>query len=123
MTYRVFTYGTLMKGQRNHFYVADSTYLGDAILEGYGLYDTGYDYPAAVAMADSRVYGEVYEVNEETKARMDCLEDVGFEYDCIPVNVRFADHHEEALFYVYLQDVSGMKQCVLTGKWTGVSRL
>ena len=42
--YKVFTYGTLMKGQRNHFYVADSTYLGDAILEGYGLYDTGYEF-------------------------------------------------------------------------------
>ena len=115
--YKVFTYGTLMKGQRNHFYVEDSRYLGDAILDGYGLYDTGYAYPAAVAMEDSRVYGEVYEVDEEAKERMDRLESVGYEYDCIEVTVHFKDHDEKVLFYVYLRDVSGMELCRLSDKW------
>ena len=115
--YKVFTYGTLMKGQRNHFYVEDSVYLGDAVLDDYGLYDTGYGYPAAVRMADYKVYGEVYEVDEDTKAAMDLLEDVGSLYDCVTVTVHFEDHDEEALFYVYLRDTSGMELRNLDDKW------
>ena len=120
--YKVFTYGTLMKDQRNHFYVEDSVYLGDAVLDGYGLYDTGYGYPAAVMMPDSKVYGEVYEVDDETKAAMDILEGVGSLYDCIQVAVRFDDHDEDVLFYVYLRDTTGMEPCRLSGKWNGSQR-
>ncbi len=118
MMYKVFTYGTLMQGRRNHFYVESSSYLGDATLDDYGLYDTGYGYPAAVAIPGSKVYGEVYEVDEVSKVRMDRLEDVGILYDCIDVTVHFEDHDEEVLFYVYLQDCSGMERYESTGKWT-----
>ena len=108
-----------MQGQRNHFYVGDSRYLGDAVLDGYGLFDTGYGYPAAVEMRDSRVYGEVYEVDEKTKTAMDILEGVGSLYDCITVTVRFKDHDEDVLFYVYLRDTSGMEPYRSSGKWEG----
>ena len=117
--YKVFTYGTLMKGQRNHFYVENSTYLGDAVLDGYGLYDTGYGYPAAVMLPDSRVYGEIYEVDGETKAVMDILEDVGSLYDCVNATAHLDGRDEDVLFYVYLRDTSGMELCHLTGKWKG----
>ena len=117
--YKVFTYGTLMQDQRNHFYVEDSTYLGDAVLDGYGLYDTGYGYPAAVRMQDHKVYGEVYEVDEATKEAMDVLEDVGHLYDCKTVSVTMNGHKEEVLFYEYLQDTVEMEVCELSGKWQG----
>lgn len=117
MTYKVFTYGTLMKGQRNHFYLADSEYLGEATLDGYVLYDTGYGYPAAVARQGSKIHGELYEVDEKTKASMDRLESVGYLYDCKAVAVVRDDHEEEVLFYVYLQDVSEMEVWELPGKW------
>ncbi len=70
-----------------------------------------------MAIEDSRVYGEVYEVDEEAKERMDRLESVGYEYDCIEVTVHFKDHEEKVLFYVYLRDVSGMELCRLSDKW------
>ena len=42
MNYRVFTYGTLMKGRSNHHYVKDEQYLYDGVLYGYGLKETPY---------------------------------------------------------------------------------
>ena len=117
--YKVFTYGTLMNGQRNHHYVEDSTYLGDAVLEGYGLYDTGCGYPAAVMMQNRKVCGEVYEVDEAAKNAMDVLEDVGCLYDCKTVSVTMNGQKEEVLFYEYLQDTVEMEICDLSGKWQG----
>ena len=67
MNYRVFTYGTLMKGRSNHHYVKDEQYLYDGVLYGYGLKETPYAYPAAIPMEGFKVYGEIYEVDEKTK--------------------------------------------------------
>ncbi len=35
----VFVYGTLMKGNRNHFYLKNDVFLGNAVLDNYGLYN------------------------------------------------------------------------------------
>ena len=120
MKYKVFTYGTLMKGQCNHHYVKDEDYRKDAVLCGYGLKETGCGYPAAIPMEGFKVYGEIYEVDEETKANMDILEDVGFLYDCNVVSVETKDDEEEVLFYEYIEDTSHMKTRKPFGKWNTV---
>jgi len=62
---KLFVYGTLKKGEYNHKCLENSTYVDDAMLEGYTLYDTGYGYPAAVEKKSSRIMGEVYELSKE----------------------------------------------------------
>ena len=120
MKYKVFTYGTLMKGQCNHHFVRDEDYRKDAVLYGYGLKETGHHYPAAVPMEGFRVYGEIYEVDEQTKAGMDILEDVGYLYDCNTVTMETRDGEEEVLFYEYIKDTSHMKTRKPEGKWNDV---
>ena len=120
MNYTVFTYGTLMKDQRNHYYLADSRFLCDAILDGYGLFDTPYDYPAAVKMDDHTVYGELYEVDEKTKEMMDELEEVGNLYDCTEVIVKSESGNKKALFYEYLKPTEGLKPYTQKSKWISI---
>ena len=108
MNYRVFTYGTLMKGRSNHHYVKDEQYLYDGVLYGYGLKETPYAYPAAIPMEGFKVYGEIYEVDEKTKKEMDELEDVGVLYDCKEVEVETENGSEKVLFYEYMEDHSLM---------------
>ena len=116
MTYRLFTYGTLMKGEANHHYLSDDQFLYEAILKDYGLKEVGR-YPAAVRMKDHQVFGEVYEVDEQTKGRIDVLEDVGVEYACRKVTVETDQGSEEVLFYEYLPDHSRLKLSSIKGKW------
>ena len=117
--YKIFTYGTLMQGQRNHSYVKGCAFLGDAVLDDYGLYDTGRGYPAAVPMQGHQVYGEVYEADEMAKKAMDVLEGTGYLYDCKTVTVTMDGQETEVLFYEYLQDTAEMEVCELSGKWQG----
>ncbi len=117
MNCKVFTYGTLMKGQSNHHYVRHCKYLGDAVLDDYGLKEVGY-YPAAIPMEGFKVYGEIYEVDGKTKAEMDELEDVGVEYDCNTVIVHSKELGDiEVLFYEYIKDTSDMETRKSDGKW------
>lgn len=107
-----------MKGQVNHHYVDDTMYLCDAVLNDYGLKEVG-SYPAAIPMKNYKVYGEVYEVDEKTKAGMDDLEGIGWLYDCRTVTVHTdSDDDIEVLFYEYLLDTSSMKTRLPFGKWS-----
>ena len=117
MKYTVFTYGTLMKGQRNHHYVESSQYICGAILYDYSLFDTPYDYPAAVKAEGHKVYGEVYEVDDRTKEQMDELEEVGILYDCSEVMVETENGKMKAFFYEYLKSTERMKPYIRKGKW------
>lgn len=69
----IFTYGTLMKGQRNHNYLRDESYLGDSILKDYGLLELR-GFPGAIPSEGKSVYGELYFVNNEEKKSIDHLE-------------------------------------------------
>lgn len=117
MEYRVFVYGTLMKGRSNHHYLKDSTYLYDAVLDDYILYDTGFHYPAAVPMKGNSIIGEVYVIDEKTRQECDELEEEGILYACKKVTVLSGDLKEEVLFYEYIEDVSSMKLYTQEGKW------
>lgn len=64
--YKVFVYGTLMKGLRNSHFLKHGKYLGEAVLDGAELYDLPYGFPALKRAEDNVVAGEVYEVDDLT---------------------------------------------------------
>jgi gamma-glutamylaminecyclotransferase len=71
---RVFVYGTLLAGERNHHLLEGALLVAEAKTgAGFTLYDFG-PYPGMVACGDHAVLGEVYEVDEPALARMDRLE-------------------------------------------------
>ncbi|MGG4032880.1 gamma-glutamylcyclotransferase [Paenibacillus cisolokensis] len=73
-THLLFVYGTLRLGESNHGLLEGSRCaVPEACIEG-TLVDTGYGYPA-VRQGTGRVYGEIYEIDEETLRRIDALED------------------------------------------------
>jgi gamma-glutamylaminecyclotransferase len=71
----VFVYGTLKRGCPNHFFLDQARLLGVArTVERYALYED--EYPRLYKGEQvSRIQGEVYEIDEETLARLDRLED------------------------------------------------
>ena len=122
MKYRVFTYGTLMTNERNHGCIKDGIYIKDAVLIDYCLYETPYNYPAAKYKKGFRVYGQIYEVDDNTKKILDDLEQVGVLYSCNKGIVVSEDGEEEVYFYEYLKDTSAMPIRLPYGKWTSVKR-
>lgn len=106
----VFVYGTLMKGQSNHHrYLANSSYIGDATLSSYDIYDLGH-YPGIVE-GEGRVYGELYEINSDDLKQMDILEDEGDLYLRKLVQVSL-DNGEcrDAWCYIYHHSIDGHPQ-------------
>ncbi len=69
------------------------------------LYDTGRGYPALIESDEGKVYGELYEVNEQLLERIDILE--GFRegrdknlYDRIVQTIESKNGNYEAITYV-----------------------
>ncbi|GLV48067.1 gamma-glutamylcyclotransferase [Thermus sp. LT1-2-5] len=110
---RVFVYGTLKRGERNHARVAGKL-LGvvPGYVEGFRLYHLPegegrpYAYPAMVP-GEGRVYGEVLLLPEEALSLLDALEEEGEEYRRVRVLVHTAEGPLEAWAYLYLQDLQG----------------
>jgi gamma-L-glutamyl-butirosin B gamma-L-glutamyl cyclotransferase len=72
--HKLFVYGTLRKGEPNHGLLGTSRCLfPQARVKGV-LVDTGCGFPA-MREGDGDVLGEIYEVDDETLARTDDLED------------------------------------------------
>jgi len=73
----MFVYGTLLRGERWHSYLAGARFLGAvATAPAYSLYDMGaVDYPALVAQGATSVAGELYEVSAAIVAALDELEE------------------------------------------------
>lgn len=104
-TYKVFVYGTLLRGESNHgAFLSGSRFVCHAELPGYGLYNVE-DYPGAVPEESKRVKGEVYEVDQATLRRLDWLEDEGDLYTRREVTVETAEGPMEVLVYVWNGEV------------------
>ena len=72
---KVFIYGSLLEGCRNHFVIASARKLGTAETNPeYDLVDLG-EYPALVAGGQTSVKGVVYEVDADLLAVLDEFED------------------------------------------------
>ena len=98
---RLFVYGTLMKGQRAHDLLGNSKYLGKATLKGYRKMDLIY-YPGIVKDKNSIVEGEVYEVDEHTKQRVDVYEGEGYLFKCVDVEIELVGSTMHAKVYEYI---------------------
>jgi gamma-glutamylcyclotransferase (GGCT)/AIG2-like uncharacterized protein YtfP len=81
MTHRVFVYGTLKSGFRNHHLLKGGEFFGGAAtVPTYQMIENGFP----VIMQDPEgkpVAGEIYSVDDETLARLDQLEREGSSYD------------------------------------------
>jgi gamma-glutamylcyclotransferase (GGCT)/AIG2-like uncharacterized protein YtfP len=64
----LFTYGTLMRGQRNHWRLFDSPYLGRATVMGELFQFPLFDFPILRRHPNHLVHGELYEVSRKTLA-------------------------------------------------------
>lgn len=70
-----FTYGTLMKGERNHTLLKDKvTFITTATVKG-SIFHLPYGYPAYLDDSkENKVFGEVYEINTQVLEALDNLE-------------------------------------------------
>ena len=64
-----------MKGESNHDYLENASFLVKTTIEGYDMYDMGW-YPAIIH-GDSIIVGELYQVPKEDMASIDMLEGEG----------------------------------------------
>jgi gamma-glutamylaminecyclotransferase len=81
ITHRVFVYGTLKSGFWNHYLLKGREFIGAAATSPtYKMIDNGFP----VIMPDPQgkpLAGEIYNVDDETLARLDQLEREGSSYD------------------------------------------
>ena len=71
---RVFVYGTLRRGDYNHYILKESTFLGTANTEPrFTLVNLGV-FPAMINKGNTSIRGEVYEVDDSTLRTLDSLE-------------------------------------------------
>ena len=115
---RVFVYGTLKRGGRNHRYLADQQFLGEArTVPGFTLYSLG-DYPGMVRSSriDHDVTGEVWAVSADCLAGLDELEGVNeglYERVAISLLPPFVAPSVET--YLYLRSIEGRR--ALGAEW------
>ena len=113
--FRLFVYGTLMRGGCRHHLLAGQRLLGEASTRpGYALYHLG-DYPGMVACPDGGVvWGELYAVEQRLLPRLD-QEEGSPSWFCLgPVEV--ADGGE-AWTYYFRQGTAGRPLCA-GGRWS-----
>ena len=116
---RVFVYGTLKRGGRNHAFLAGQQFLGEARTPpGFTLYSFG-KYPGMVREAGDTagVTGEAWAVDAACLRQLDELEglDEGL-YERVTINLAppFADEPVET--YLYLRSLAGRP--VIGSTWT-----
>ncbi|MGG0233286.1 gamma-glutamylcyclotransferase family protein [Bacillus tropicus] len=117
----VFVYGTLRKEQTNAYYMQGAICIADKAWTYGKLFDTNEGYPAMTYSSEEKVYGEVYEVNDEILHKLDELEEYTGNaetdlYDRITQTVYAPDREIEA--YVYIaQDKKMILKVIDSGDW------
>lgn len=103
---KLFVYGTLMFDQSNHGLLSQANVLGDAVAEGFELYDTGFGYPAAKHSEKDSIEGELYTIDYDLLKNIDILESNGNLYtrEFTIVKDKTGKSHL-AIIYVYNKDV------------------
>ena len=91
--HRVFVYGTLKRGIHNHRLLEGSDYIGEAYtIDTFRMYTTGFPVIFHSEEPDAKaVFGEVYDVDDDTLKRLDQLEAEGSMYNREKVNVICVD--------------------------------
>jgi gamma-glutamylaminecyclotransferase len=110
--YRLFVYGTLKRGCRNHARLRRQTYLGEAATgPEYALFAAG-GFPGMVRAGEQgcAVRGELWEVDAPTLAQLDDFEDNGSLFRREEIAVLTADgRRQTAWAYLYLGEVAGRR--------------
>lgn len=107
---KIFVYGTLKSGFSNHILLEElgAKFIGKAIVQGFTLHDLVY-YPAAVMTDnDSKISGEVYEI--EDISMLDHLEDYPEMYDRMQVITQYG------WVWIYYQDAPNGR-IIPNGAW------
>jgi len=112
--YRIFVYGTLMRGERAQAYLANAKFVGEYRLKDYALYNLGR-YPGIRPMAGGTVYGEVYEITADMLPEMDRYEGEGSLYHRGPVIVQNDSGEIGAQAYVYAHEIRNGR--IENGNW------
>jgi gamma-glutamylcyclotransferase (GGCT)/AIG2-like uncharacterized protein YtfP len=108
----VFVYGTLRRGQRNHYMLRSSPFLGMHVTEPcYTMLDLG-SYPAVVRGGHCAITGELYRVTPPTLATLDELEDYPDRYDRAVITTEQGD----TWIYLY-QHRTGSERVIVCGDW------
>ena len=100
----VFTYGTLLKGERNHHLIDDNDYVCDATVNGFIMFNLGR-YPG-IYHGNGTILGEIYLVDDITLNKLDELEEEGSLYIREIVKAKSLDKEYEVYIYVYNKEVS-----------------
>jgi gamma-glutamylcyclotransferase (GGCT)/AIG2-like uncharacterized protein YtfP len=110
-THRVFVYGTLRRGHRNHFLLETSSFTGEAAtLRPYWMITTGAfpvvldAVPADFGLPPLAIAGEIYHVDDATLEQLDRLEDKGRAYDRKVTDVYEGGRKVEAYIYIGVTD-------------------
>lgn len=103
--HKVFVYGTLMKGHKNHMALFGSKcILKKAVLENFAMYSLGA-YPGIIPENGAKVRGELYLVSNMKMKILDMIEGEGFLYKLTPITLYDGDRIIHAETYVYLHEV------------------
>jgi gamma-glutamylaminecyclotransferase len=114
---RIFVYGTLKRGLSNHGWMAGQQFIAEArTAPEYRMVDCG-GYPGMfpVKLGGASIQGEIWEVDEAGKKKLDVLEDVeGGEYALEPVQLMDANAATDGVMdpvytYIYKWSVVGMR--------------
>lgn len=111
---RLFVYGTLMRGERNHHMLGESPFLGEhRTANGFALRDLG-GFPAMVRDGGGYVAGEVYLVDPETIRDIDALEGHPDWYE--RSSIRADDGSSVQAYLLTAKQVQG-RRLIVSGDW------
>lgn len=119
-THRIFTYGTLKKGDYNHYLLKNADYLGEATTDPqFTMLHLG-GFPGIVGKGNTPIHGEVYEVDEPTLKRLDRLEGHPDFYERVPLKVNIAEGATlEVEGYILPEKwLDNTRPIIETGDWT-----
>ena len=110
MSERIFVYGTLKRGLSNHHWLSSQRFLGEArTAPRYRMVDCG-GYPGMFGVAENglSIRGEVWEVDDEGRRKLDVLEDVDAGlYELVPVSLLPPFDDGSVSTYIYRWPVAG----------------
>jgi gamma-glutamylcyclotransferase (GGCT)/AIG2-like uncharacterized protein YtfP len=107
---KLFVYGTLKRGQRNHK-VLDAAFIGETEIDGFAAVNR-QTYPYAIRQDGHKLKGEIYEV--PSLKYIDKFENYPDEYDRVVINTEFG----EAWIYIANDGVvDDIENVGLTDNW------
>tara|TARA_Y100001951_G_C11298065_1_gene277573 strand:- start:25740 stop:26117 length:378 start_codon:yes stop_codon:yes gene_type:complete len=115
--HKVFVYGSLKRGFGNHRVIEASTtrFLGVGSLADGVMYSLG-GFPGVIR-GKGEIQGELYEVDDATLGRLDCLEGHPTFYERQDMEVQTNEGRVACQGYIYQGDVSYMPH-IESGDWS-----